>query len=134
MIQKLAWIYAILFILVTAIGYVPVFNDENGNLFGLFSLQFYDDLLHLGSGIWAAIAAWYSVRASINYFKIFGILYGLDGIIGLLTGRGYLDLGIFLNGPMNIDLWTRIATNIPHIIIGGTAVFICFVLSKKFKS
>jgi len=133
LIQKLAWVYAILFILVTAIGYVPAFNDENGNLFGLFSLQFYDDLLHLASGIWAGIAAWLSYRASVSYFKIFGVLYGMDGIVGLLTGSGYLDLGIFLNGPLNLDLWTRIATNIPHILIGGFAAYIGFVLSKKFN-
>ncbi len=134
LIQKLAWVYAVLFVLVTVTGYVPAFNDENGNLFGLFSLQFYDDLLHLASGILAGIAAWLSYRASVSYFKIFGVLYGMDGVVGLLTGSGYLDLGIFLNGSLDIDLWTRIAANTPHILIGGFATYIGFVLSKKFNN
>ena len=39
LIQKLAVAYAFLFFAVVAIGYIPAFNDANGNLFGLFSLQ-----------------------------------------------------------------------------------------------
>ena len=131
--QKVACVYTALFLFVTAVGYIPAFNDESGYLFGLFSLQFYDDLLHIASGVWAGIAAWLSYRASVSYFKIFGILYGMDGIVGLLTGSGYLDLGIFINGPLNLDIWTRVATNIPHILIGGFAAYIGFVLSKKFN-
>jgi hypothetical protein len=129
--QKLAWVYAGLFIIVTALGYIPGFTNDHGLLFNLFSLQFYDDLLHLASGIWAGIAAWHSTRASINSFKTFGILYGLDGVVGLATERGYLDFGIFLNDPAGLDLWARFAANIPHILLGGVAVYIGFVLSKK---
>ncbi|WP_421916704.1 hypothetical protein [Mesorhizobium sp.] len=51
LIQKLAMAYALLFFGLVAIGYVPAFNDANGNLFGLFSLQRYDDLLHAFTGI-----------------------------------------------------------------------------------
>jgi hypothetical protein len=125
-IQKLAWIYSVLFVLVTASGYVPAFNDADGNLFGLFSLQLHDDLLHLASGLWAAIAAWRSERASIQYFKIFGVVYGLDGILGLITGLGYLDLGIFLKDMPNLDFITRVLTNLPHILIGGSSALIGF--------
>lgn len=134
MIQKLAWIYAVLFVFVAVMGYIPGFTDDQGLLFGLFSLQLHDNVLHLSSGIWAAVAAWYSFRASVLYFKIFGVMYGLDGVLGLLTERGYLDLGIFLKDPVGLDMWTRIATNIPHIAIGGAAVFIGFVLAKRFNT
>jgi hypothetical protein len=130
-IQKLAWIYSVLFVLVTASGYVPAFNDADGNLFGLFSLQLHDDLLHLASGLWAAIAAWRSERASIQYFKIFGVVYGLDGILGLITGLGYLDLGIFLKDLPNLDFMTRVLTNLPHILIGGSAALIGFFGPKS---
>ena len=51
LIQKLAIVYALMFFAVVAIGYVPAFNDADGNLFGLFSLQWYDDLLHAFSGV-----------------------------------------------------------------------------------
>ena len=48
----------------------------------------------------------------------------LRRIAGLLTGMGYLDLGIFLHGPMGVPLQTRIAMNVPHIVIGGFAILV----------
>src|SRR4051794_36844563 len=75
LIQKLAIAYALLFFAVVAIGYIPAFNDANGNLFGLFSLQWYDDLLHAFSGVWALAAALISHRQAVLYFKLFGSVY-----------------------------------------------------------
>ena len=124
--------YAGLFFFVVLLGYIPGLT-WNGHLFGLFDIDPIDDILHLASAIWAAFAAWHSLRYSIFYFKAFGILYCLDGVIGLIFGNGYLDLAIFLNGPTVLDFGTKIAINTPHILIGGLAVFIGFVLSKKFK-
>ena len=65
LIQKLAIAYAIMFFAVVGIGYVPAFNDANGYLFGLFSLQWYDDLLHAFSGVWALAAALISTSQSV---------------------------------------------------------------------
>lgn len=130
-VRAFAWAYALLFVGVTALGYIPAFLDDQGNLFGLFKLQWWDDALHLGSGLWAAIAAWTSYNASRTYFRIFGPLYFLDGVLGLLTGMGYLDLGIFLHGPMAIPLETRIAMNVPHIAIGGVAILVGYVLARR---
>jgi hypothetical protein len=130
-VRAFAWAYAALFVGVTALGYIPAFLDNQGNLFGLFKLQWWDDVLHLGSGLWAAMAAWTSYSASRAYFRIFGPLYFFDGVLGLLTGMGYLDLGIFLQGPMAVPLETRIAMNVPHIAIGGVAILVGYVLAKR---
>ena len=130
-VRAFAWAYALLFVGVTALGYIPAFLDDQGNLFGLFKLQWWDDALHLGSGVWAAVAAWTSYSASRTYFKIFGPLYFLDGVLGLLTGMGYLDLGIFLHGPMAMPLETKIAMNVPHIMIGGVAILVGYVLARR---
>lgn len=130
-VRAFAWAYALLFVGVTALGYIPAFLDDQGNLFGLFKLQWWDDALHLGSGLWAAIAAYTSYSASRTYFRIFGPLYFLDGVLGLLTGSGYLDLGIILHGPMAMPLETRIAMNVPHILIGGVAILVGYVLAKR---
>ena len=54
-----------------------------------------------------------------------------DGVCGLLTGMGYLDLGIFLHGPMSLPLETRIAANLPHIAIGGIATIVGYVLARR---
>jgi hypothetical protein len=131
LVRVLGWAYALLFVGVTALGYIPAFLDEQGNLFGLFKLQWWDDALHLGSGIWAAIAAYTSYGATRTYFRIFGPLYFLDGLLGLLTGMGYLDLGIILHGPTDLPLQTRIAMNVPHIGIGGIAILAGYLLARK---
>ena len=128
----LAWLYAALFVGVVAFGYIPGVTNEQGELLGLFSIQLRDDLLHLASGIWAGVAAWHSTRASTFYFKTFGTIYFFDGVVGLLTGQGYLDGGIFVHGITPLDWVTKFATNLPHIILGGSAMFIGFVLSRRF--
>jgi hypothetical protein len=135
LIQKLAIAYALLFFAVVAIGYIPAFNDANGNLFGLFSLQWYDDLLHAFSGVWALAAALISHRQAVFYFKLFGSVYLFDGVLGLITGSGCLDAGIFINGGFrsfdDIEFPTRFFANAPHLAIGGFAVFVGFWLSKR---
>jgi hypothetical protein len=130
-VRAFGWAYFALFILVVAIGYVPAFEDEQGNLFGLFKLDLYDDSLHLASGLWAGIAAWLSRRAAANYFKLFGPLYFLDGVFGFFTGSGYLDAGIFLYGPLDLPLETRFFANLPHLLIGGIAIWVGYVLARR---
>jgi hypothetical protein len=118
---------------VVAVGYVPSFNS-NGLLFGLFDIDPIDDALHLASAAWAAIAAYTSRKQAIIFFKIFGILYALDGVLGLFFGRGYLDLGLFLNGPLSLDLMTKIGANTPHILIGGLAIYLGFCYGAQSKA
>jgi hypothetical protein len=132
MIRKLAWVYAALFVAVVALGYIPGLTDEHGMLLGLFHIELKDDLLHLASALWAAWAAWRSTAASLFYFRLFGLVYFFDGVCGLLFGNGYLDLGIILEGPVQIDLATRIGANIPHILIGGIAILIGFVFYRRW--
>ena len=130
-VRAFGWAYFALFILVVAIGYVPAFEDDQGNLFGLFKLDLYDDSLHLASGLWAGIAAWLSRRAAANYFKLFGPLYFLDGVFGFFTGSGYLDGGIFLYGPLDLSMMIRFFANLPHLLIGGIAIWVGYVLARR---
>ena len=132
-IQKLAIIYSVLFFLVVGLNYIPAIHDEQGQMFGLFRLDLIDDLLHLGSAVWALVAGWYSTRAATFYFKCFGVLYLFDGILGIVAGKGYLDFAIFLDGPAVADLGTKIALNVPHILIGGGAAVIGFIISKHVR-
>ena len=134
LIQKLAIAYAIMFFAVVGIGYVPAFNDANGYLFGLFSLQWYDDLLHAFSGVWALIAALISTSQSVLYFRLFGTIYLFDGVLGLVTGSGCLDGGIFIDGFRSfadVEFPVRFFANAPHLAIGGIAVLIGFWLANK---
>lgn len=129
-LRILAAVYAVLFAVVTSLNYIPGLTDAQGRTFGLFSLDIFDDALHAASGLWAALAAWTSTRATLIYFRVFGPLYCLDGVLGLFTGSGYLDLGIVMNGVLDLPLMTRVLMNLPHIAIGGVAAFAGYVLPR----
>ena len=130
-VRAFGWGYFALFVLVVAIGSVPAFEDGEGRLFGLFTLDLYDDALHLASGIWAGIAAWISRGAAASYFRLFGPLYFLDGLMGLFVGSGYLDGGLFLYGPLDLPFQTRLFANLPHLVIGGLAIWVGYVLARR---
>lgn len=131
-LRLLAGVYAVLFAVVTSLNYIPGLTDAQGRTFGLFALDAFDDALHAASGLWAALAGWWSTRATVFFFRVFGSLYCLDGLLGLATGSGYLDLGILVNGVLDIPFGTRVLMNLPHIAIGGFAAFAGFVLARRF--
>jgi hypothetical protein len=124
-------LYFLMFMGVVLIGFVPQFHDAEGNLFGLFKLDFYDHSLHFASGVWAGVAAWWSHNAARAYFRLFGPLYFLDGVLGLFTGSGYLDGGIFLYGPLDLSMTVRFFANLPHLLIGGVAIWVGYRLAAR---
>jgi len=77
------------------------------------------------------MAAWRSEWASRFYFRLFGSVYFLDGILGLLFGQAILDGGLFLFGVTSRDLLGNLPANIPHLIIGGLAVWVGFMFRPK---
>jgi hypothetical protein len=131
-LRWIAVVYAVLFAGVASLNYIPGVKDAQGLTFGLFALDTFDDLLHAASGLWAALAAWRSTRATVIFFRVFGPLYCADGLLGLITGSGYLDFGIFVNGVLQIPFVTRILLNLPHIAIGGFAAFTGYVLARRW--
>ena len=131
-LRWIAVVYAVLFAGVTSLSYIPGLKDAQGFTFGLFTLGIFNDALHAASGLWAGLAAWRSTRATVIFFRVFGPLYCADGLLGLATGSGYLDLGIFVHGMLNIPLGTRILVNLPHIVIGGFAAFTGYVLAPRW--
>lgn len=130
MIRKIAAGYAIALGIVSALNYIPGLTDAQGRTFGIFALDIYDDALHLASAIWAGVSAWLSRRAAVSFFKIFGSLYCLDGLCGLIFGSGYLDLGILVQGVQSLPIGFKILANLPHIALGGFAAFTGFVLAR----
>lgn len=120
--RKIAFGYFVVLCLVAALNYIPGVTDENGTAFGIFALDIYDDALHAASALWALAAALVSARASRLYLQLFGALYLADGILGLVTGSGYLDLGIFTWGVQSLPLGFKILANGPHLALGGFAL------------
>ena len=113
-------------------NYIPGLTDTEGLVFGIFALDIFDDSLHVASALWALLAALYSQRSAKMFLVIFGILYLGDGVFGFLTGYGYLDLGIFTNDPEGLSFTLfRILANLPHIALGGFALWSGLYLIHK---
>lgn len=129
--RLIAGFYFLALMLAAALNYVPGLTDAEGRAFGIFSLDIYDDLLHVASALWAGIAALLSATAARAFLKYFGILYFADGLLGLVTGSGYLDLGIVNYGFQDLDLTFRILANLPHLALGGFAIASAFLPGRK---
>ena len=123
--QKLCLVYFVVILGVASINYLPVpgLVDEDGMAFGIFALDVYDDALHLVSALWALVAGLWSHRAATVFGIVFGALYLLDGLFGIATGWGFLDLGILTNPSAGFSLSVpRVLANLPHIGLGGIAL------------
>ena len=127
MLKKLAWLYTFGFLGIFILCHTPPLNDDQGRLLGLFKIDPIDDFVHLLSGIAGALVAWAAPRSIPLYFKIIGILYELDAVVGMTMSRGLLDLSVFKYGPGSPDFGlTNWALNLPHIILASLAIWIGF--------
>ena len=126
-LRKLAWLYAFGFIGIFIITHTPALTDANGLSFGFFKIDPVDDIVHLLSGIAGVAVAWRFHSWIPLFFKIVGIAYMGDAIVGMTTSRGLLDGSLFMLGPGGPDFgMTNWALNLPHIIISGIALIIGF--------
>ena len=115
-----------------SLNYIPGLTDDQGLAFGIFALDIFDDSLHVASAIWALASALISHRASKFFLIVFGALYLGDGVFGFFTGYGYLDLGIFTNGSDGLSFtFLRLAANVPHLFLGGFALFAAWKLDRR---
>jgi hypothetical protein len=126
--RRTALAYAVILALVASLNYLPIpgLVDAEGRTFGIFALDIYDDALHLASALWALAAALISARASRMFLILFGALYFLDGLLGCFAGSGFLDLGIFTWGWLDIPVTLKILSSLPHLILGGIALAVGF--------
>ncbi len=114
--------YAFVLALVAALNYLPGLPRTDGAVFGIFALDAYDDALHLASALWALAAALVSARAARTFLLLFGAAYLSDGLLGVWTGVGWLDLAIFTLGPQDWGLGFNLLASAPHILLGGVAL------------
>ena len=117
-IQKCAFGFAILFLGVYSLDYVPGIMDQNGLMFGLFHMSRLIDLGHLGAGALALIGALISAKAARFYFWLLGIWYTID----VLT--------YFLSHLHSLPLLTNVLVNMPHIVIFIAAYWIAMNVDK----
>ena len=121
--RKLCLAYAAILFAVAMINRIPGLTDAEGLAFGIFALDPFDDALHFASAAWALAAGLWSLGARRMFLILFGAAYLADGAMGIATGWGYLDFGIFTNPGLGFSLSPlRIAANLPHIGLGGVAL------------
>ena len=109
MIKSAAVLFGIVFILIGILGFVPgVTNNEM--LLGIFHVNAAHNVVHLLSGAVALFAGMTSVGASRMYFRIFGVVYGLVAILGLMNmGQHTMLLGLISNNDADTFLHIGIA-------------------------
>ena len=121
-LRLVAFLYFLVLLFAASLNYLPFIPVTDGKTFGIFALDIYDDGLHLASALWAGIAAVLGARASRTFLLAFGALYFADGLLGLITGSGYLDLGIVNYGIQDLPFGFKILANLPHLGLGGLAI------------
>lgn len=117
-IQKCAFGFAILFLGVYSLDYVPGIMDQNGLMFGLFHMSRLIDLGHLGAGALALIGALISAKAARVYFWLLGIWYSID----VFT--------YFFGHLHTLPVVKNILVNTPHIVIFIAAYWIALKVDK----
>jgi hypothetical protein len=117
-IQKCAFGFAVLFLGVYSLDYVPGIMDQNGLMFGLFHMTRLVDLGHLGAGSLALIGGLISARTARAYFWLLGVWYTID-------------VFTYLFGHLNaIPLTKNFLVNLPHILIFIGAYWIALRVDK----
>jgi hypothetical protein len=115
MINTMATIFGIVFLIVGILGFIPGITDETGHLLGLFHVNAAHNLIHIVSGLAALIVAGMSARAAVNYFRIFGAIYGLVAVLGFFSGDE-LILGMVANNQA--DNWLHVAISAVALALG----------------
>ena len=131
LLRKIALVYMVILLAAASLNYIPGLTDSQGRAFGVFALDIFDDALHVASALWAGTAAFTSKRAARIFLRYFGLLYLTDGLLGLATGSGYLDLGIMKHCILDLPMTFKILANLPHIGGGAFAVFSSVYFGKQ---
>jgi hypothetical protein len=127
MLRKLTWWYVAGFLGIFIICHTPGLTDTEGRLLGLFRIDPIDDVVHLLSGLVGLYVALRAMAFAPLYFKVIGLLYDLDAVVGMTMSRGLLDLSVFKLGPGPADFsLTNWALNMPHIVLASLALWIGF--------
>jgi hypothetical protein len=118
-LRKCAFGFALLFLAVYSLDYVPGIMDVNGKMFGLFSMTTIVDIGHLGLGLLALLGALIGQRASRLYFWFLGSFYAGDVIV-------YAVRHFHLISPV-----TNVLVNLPHTVISIAAFLIALNVDKS---
>ena len=109
--SKMAKVFGWVFLLIGILGFIPGITT-GGHLLGIFEVDVMHNIVHLLTGIIALSMAKGSAK---TFFKVFGVIYAVVAILGLIGASPVLGL-IHVNG----------ADNVLHILIALIALYYGF--------
>jgi len=121
MLKKLSWLIAIVFIAVGVLGFVPGVTVA-GRLFGVFEVDTLHNIIHIVSGLaflWAAMSAEKTARM---VFQVFGVVYAIVAVVGLIQGGTVLGL-----------ISTNMADHLLHVVLAVVILYIGFGMKGEKK-
>ena len=117
-LQKCALGFAVLFLGVYSLDYVPGIMDQNGLMFGLFHMSKLIDLGHLALGALALVSGLISAKISRLYFWALGVWYTIDVVT------------YFFGHLHTVPLVSNILVNLPHTLVFLAAYWIASTVGK----
>jgi hypothetical protein len=112
-IQKWSKVFGVVFLLVGILGFVPGITTD-GHLLGIFEVDTVHNIIHLLTGI-IALAVAGSASKARGFFKIFGVVYAVVAVVGILHGSSVLGL-----------IGVNMADNILHVVLAIVILAIGF--------
>ena len=114
MAKSLAVLFAIVFLAVGILGFVPAVTKDQ-MLLGIFHVNLAHNIVHLASGIIFLLAAMDGAGASRAWFQIFGLIYAIVAIWGFAVGNGNM-LWVVSNNPA--VTWLHVGLAVVMLLIG----------------
>lgn len=117
MVKKFALIYGLFYAVIGILGFIPglvtapemaghlAAEAGHGRLFGIFPVNLWHNLVHLGIGIWGVVAARGFVSA-VFYARANAVLFGALAVLGLIPATNTLFGLAPIHGH---DVWLHVA-------------------------
>jgi len=117
MVNKIAWVFGVVFAAIGVLGFVPGITSADGHLLGIFEVDALHNVIHLVTGLVFLAVAWkYNEYAKMS-FKVFGVVYGLVTILGFISGSSVLGLIV-----------VNMADNVLHLLVAAVALYAGFMM------
>ena len=116
MVSNFTWAFGIIFTAIGVLGFVPGIATPDGILLGIFMVDALHNIIHLATGLIALYLITQMPGMVKTYFKVFGIVYAVVALLGLMTGSvlGLIDVNS--------------ADNALHVVVAAAALYVGFIM------
>lgn len=120
MLRSITIIFGVIMLVVGVLGFIPATN-EGGYLFGIFHVNLLHNLVHIATGFIALLCGLQSYFAARWFFRVFGIVYAIVGLLGFY----------YWNDPIFGLLANNFADTLLHLAIAAFSLYFGFGYRAK---